>query len=226
MRVSGLDIQIKKSDRKTVSIFVERDGSVSARVPQSLTDVEIAEVLKRKEYQIFKNISEWTLLNDAKKNREFVNGQSFLYLGRNYRLKMVSDDRKDVRFYKGYFELPKGEVKNAALRFKEFYKSQLLEKLKAPLQTYSLRLGLEPNEVKVMELQNRWASCSEKGTVSFHWKCAMAPIDVIGYIVAHELTHLEHPNHTPRFWNKLDKIYPNYQKQQEWLRSYGAGMDL
>ena len=77
-----------------------------------------------------------------------------------------------------------------------------------------------------MELQNRWASCSNKGNVNFHWKCAMAPIDVLSYIVVHELAHLIHPNHTTAFWNEIDKVYPNYDKQVQWLKLNGAGMDL
>jgi predicted metal-dependent hydrolase len=54
----------------------------------------------------------------------------------------------------------------------------------------------------------------------------MAPIDVLNYIVVHELTHLIHPNHTTAFWNELDKVLPNYEKQIQWLKINGAGMDL
>jgi hypothetical protein len=54
----------------------------------------------------------------------------------------------------------------------------------------------------------------------------MAPIDVLHYIVVHELAHLIHPNHTTAFWNEVDKVLPNYQSRHEWLRLNGAGMDL
>jgi len=77
-----------------------------------------------------------------------------------------------------------------------------------------------------MELQHRWASCSEKGNLNFHWKCAMAPIDTLKYIVIHELVHLIHPNHTTSFWNDVDKIVPDYERQVKWLEINGAGMDL
>jgi predicted metal-dependent hydrolase len=77
-----------------------------------------------------------------------------------------------------------------------------------------------------MELQNRWGSCSVKGNLNFHWKCAMAPVDVINYIVAHEVVHLKHLNHSREFWNDLDKLIPNYQRHIDWLREHGAGMDL
>ncbi len=226
MNVSGVDIVIQKSNRKTVSIYIERDGSVSARVPEKLNDEEIKDILKAKEYQIFKNLAEWTQLNENTVEREYVNGQSFLYLGRNYRLKLVNEKLGEIRFNKGTFLLSKLEKDKAKDLFIEFYKNRLNEKIKPIISQYQSQLGVNPNTIKIMELQNRWASCTSKGNVNFHWKCAMAPIDVLHYIVVHELTHLIHNNHTKDFWNEVDKILPSYDKQVHWLKINGSGMDL
>ena len=100
MVISGVDIAVKKSKRKTVSIFVERDGSVSALVPSNLSDDEIATILKAKEYQIHRNLAQWLQLNERHVTREYVNGQSFLYLGRNYRLKLVDDKLGELKIFK------------------------------------------------------------------------------------------------------------------------------
>lgn len=226
MIFGDLDIAIKRSSRKTVSIFIERDGSVSARVPEKLSDDDIQEVLKSKEYQIFKNLAEWEQLNEKKTNREYVNGQSFLYLGRNYRLNISQEASSRLTLKNGYFLLHESQKGKAKELFIEFYKEKLNEKISPIIDRYKNQLGVSPNEVKIMELQNRWASCSNKGNVNFHWKCAMAPIDVLSYIVVHELAHLIHPNHTAAFWNEIDKVYPNYDKQVQWLKLNGAGMDL
>ncbi len=226
MIVSGIDISVKKSKRKTVSIFIERNGSVSARVPEKLNDNEIEEVLKGKEYQIHKNLAEWKQLNERYVLREFVNGQSFLYLGRNYLLKLVEKELGEVQFVKGRFLLSNKELDKAKEYFVEFYRNKLKEKIKPLVRKYQSQLGAKPNEVKVMELKNRWGSCSAKGNINFHWKCAMAPMDVLQYIVVHELVHLIHLNHTPEFWNELDKILPSYNKQMNWLRLNGVGMTL
>lgn len=226
MIVSGINIVIKKSNRKTVSIFIERDGTVSARVPERLSTEEILGVLKAKEYQIHKNLAEWIQLNETQVIREFVNGQSFLYLGRNYRLKLVDESLGEILFHKGYFLLSKSDIPKAKELFIDFYKVKLNEKLLSLVKRYEKQLSVKPFDIKVMELQNRWASCTTKGNVNFHWKCAMAPINVIQYIVVHELTHLIHHNHTTAFWNEIDKVIPNYEKQVEWLKRNGAGMDL
>ena len=226
MIVSGIDIAIIKSKRKTVSIFIERDGSVSARVPDNLSDDEVNAVLKSKEYQIHKNLAEWTQLNEKRTIREYVNGQSFLYLGRNYRLSIVDEDILKLTLKNGHFLLPKRLKDKAKELFVEFYKEKLNEKLQPIIKRYKNQLGVSPNEIKIMELQNRWASCSNKGNVNFHWKCAMAPIDVLNYIVVHELVHLIHTNHTAAFWNEVDKVIPNYDRHVQWLKINGAGMDL
>lgn len=226
MIISGIDITIQKSKRKTVSIFVERDGTVSARVPDKLSEGEIMEIIQRKEYQIHKNLAEWTQLNENRTNREYVSGQSFLYLGKNYRLKIVTEPLDKLILKNGRFYLPIAKKGNAKELFKDFYKGKLHDKLPPIIDRYKNKLGVAPQEVKVMELRNRWASCSAKGNVNFHWKCAMAPIDVLNYIVVHELVHLIYPNHTTAFWNEVDKVMPNYEKHLHWLKINGAGMDL
>lgn len=226
MQLSNLEIELIRSNRKTVSIHIERDGSVSARIPEKMNEEEIQKVLKSKEYQIHKNIAQWSQLNETKVEREFVSGQSFLYLGRNYRLQILDENIPGLTFNKGCFVLSNLNKEKARELFINFYKERLKEKLSPLINKYKILLNVNPKEVKVMELQNRWASCTVKGNVNFHWKCAMAPMDVLNYIVAHELTHLIHQNHTNEFWNELDKVYPNYEKQINWLKRNGAGMDL
>lgn len=226
MIVEGLDISIKKSNRKTVSIFVERDGSVSARVPNTISEEKIREAIASKTYLIHKNLAEWEQLNQRHVLREYVSGQSFMYLGRNYRLKVVEETLGGLVFKQGRFYLGEKDVPKADTYFKDFYKQKLEKKIKPVIKLYEERLGVKADQVKVMELQHRWASCTKNGHVNFHWKCAMAPTDVLHYIVAHELAHLIHMNHTKAFWNEVDKVLPNYTEQLHWLKYNGAGMSL
>jgi len=227
MIVSDIDIKIKRSKRKTLSIYIERNGSVTALVPQKLSDEEVHDLIKSKEYQIYKYLAEWTQLNDSKVEREYVSGQSFLYLGRNYRLKLVDDDISgNLKLKNGYFILPRKDKEKAKNLFIEFYKIKLREKITPLLETFTTQLDLDYHHIKIMDLQNRWASCSNNKNLNFHWKCAMAPLDVLSYIVVHELVHLIHMNHTKDFWNEIDKIMPHYQQHIEWLKVNGAGLDL
>lgn len=227
MNVVGLDFTVKKSNRKTLSILIERDGSLSALVPEDIDDEKIAQAIASKEYLVHKKLAIWKELNENQVSREYVNGQSFLYLGRNYRLRIVTDSlAKKIILKNGYFVLPKTIQHKAKDLFIDFYKEKLTDRLVPMVADYKKRLDVHPQEIKVMELQNRWASCTDKGKLIFHWKCAMAPLEVLSYIVVHELVHLLHSNHTAAFWNEIDKVLPNYDKQIQWLKVNGASMDL
>jgi predicted metal-dependent hydrolase len=80
--------------------------------------------------------------------------------------------------------------------------------------------------IKVKDMGYRWASCGKSGILNFHWKCMMAPPKIIDYIAVHELCHLHHRNHTEAYWNEVDKVMPDYRERKEWLRKYGASLDV
>ncbi len=104
MKLNGIDITIEKTDRrKTVSIFIERNGSVKVLAPITSSDEKVEAAVKSKEYQIFTKLAKWKELNQGKVKREFVNGQSFLYLGRNYRLKLNDNQDVPLKVSGGFF---------------------------------------------------------------------------------------------------------------------------
>ncbi|MDI1355319.1 MAG: SprT family zinc-dependent metalloprotease [bacterium] len=227
MKLEGIDIKIEKTERrKTVSIFIERDGSVRALAPITATDDKIEGAVRAKEYQIFSKLAKWKELNQGKVNRKIVNGQSFLYLGRNYRLSIVEDSNVPLKISGGYFVLDKKYLKDAEKAFKTFYKEKAQKKIEERLELIANKFSRQPSTVKVLELQNRWASWTPKNGLNFHWKCAMAPVPVIDYIITHEMVHLKHPNHSPQFWNELDKKMPNYREYEHWLKINGVKMSM
>ena len=225
--LDNIHFNIKKSKRKTLSIYVEREGTVTVIAPDHLSDQEIEGVIKKKEYRIYKSLAEWEVTNTSRVNREYVNGQSFLYLGKNYSLQIVNGDQEKPLILKnGHFLLRKKDRPNADQVFKEFYKEKAYPKITERVERFKKKINVNPKQVRIMELKNRWASCSEKGNLNFHWKCIIAPIDVLSYIIDHELVHLVHKNHTKAFWNEIDKVVPDFQRHIEWLRINGAAMDI
>ncbi len=217
---------VKKSARKTLSIYIERDGSVSVLAPNENTDEEIREIVTQKSYQIYKYLAEREELIATKSYREITNGESFLYLGRNYRLQLVKDQDAPLKLKDGYFFLRAADKTHASEIFKEFYKGKALSRIAGRVAFYRDKMNVVPREIRIMELHNRWASCSRKGDLNFHWKCMMAPLTILDYIVVHEMAHLKHETHNEAFWNEVDKIIPDYRERKSWLRFNGAGMDL
>ena len=227
MKLDNIDITIEKTARrKTVSIFIERDGSVKVLAPESATDEVIEAAVKSKEYQIFTKLAKWKELNQGKVNREYVNGQSFLYLGRNYRLKLTENQNVPLKIKGEFFHLDKKYLIDADKVFKDFYRDKAEKKIKERLKLIEEKFHYKPASIKVFELQNRWASWSPNNALNFHWKCIMAPVSVLDYIITHEMVHLKHPNHSPEFWNELDKKMPNYREHENWLKENGVKMSL
>ncbi len=227
MKLEGIEISIEKTiRRKTVSIFIERDGSVRVLAPVTLSDEKIEDSIRAKEYQIFVKLAKWKELNHGKIFREFVNGQSFLLYGRNYRLAIIENRVEPLKIKGGYFQLDKNSLFKADKVFKEFYKDKAKQKITERLKLISERFQEKPTSVKVLELQNRWASWTPKNGLNFHWKCAMAPVPVIDYIITHEMIHLKYPNHSSDFWNELDKKMPNYREYENWLKKNGVKMAI
>lgn len=227
MRLEDIDIIIEKTERrKTVSIFIERDGSVRVLAPITASDEKIESAIKAKEYQIFSKMAKWKELNQGKVNREYVNGQSFLYFGRNYRLSIVKNQDVPLKLSGGYLCLDKKHLSKADKAFKDFYRDKALQKIKERLRLIAEKFQTKPTSIKVLELQNRWASWTPQNGLNFHWKCAMAPVPVIDYIITHEMVHLTYPNHSSEFWNELDKKMPNYREHENWLKQNGVKMDL
>jgi len=227
MKLEGIEIKIEKTDRrKTLSIFIERDGSVRVLAPASSSDDIIENAVRAKQYQIFTKLAKWKELNQGKVNRQFVNGQSFLFFGRNYRLSIVENQEVPLKLSQGYLTFDKGKMTKVQDVFKQFYKEKAEQKIKERLKQIEEKFQEKPTSIKVMELQNRWASWTPKHGLNFHWKCAMAPVPVIDYIITHEMVHLKYPNHSPEFWNELDKKMPNFKEQENWLKQNGVKMTI
>jgi len=231
VRLDDISIEVRRRRRRTADIVIERDGRVMIRVPQRLPEDGIRQLLESKKYWILTNLTEWRELNAGKVLREFKSGEGFLYLGRTYRLQLVPRQRKALMLSGGRFRLKRslverGELPAARNAFKDFYITQGLERIRKRVAYFAPKIGTVPNKVDVRELGYRWASCSSHRNVAFHWKCMMAPLTIIDYIVVHELCHLLHLNHSVAFWNEVDKILPSHRERHAWLKKHGAGMDL
>ena len=219
---------LTRSKRKTASIYIERNGRVSVIVPKTLTTKEVEELIERKRKWIYTSLAEWHDMNATKVKREFVNGEGFLYLGRSYRLKRVREQETPLLLKDGYFCLRTGNISRRAanVAFREFYRDKGKQRIPDRVAYFADRMGVSIEGIKVIDLKNHWASCSPSGFLNFHWKCMMAPLTILDYIIVHELAHLIHANHTMTFWNEVDKILQDYGERKEWLKVNGAGMDL
>ena len=187
-----IDYEIIRSRRATADIVIERDGRVIVRAPESITTERIEDIVEAKRFWIYKNLAEWRDLNATRLLREYRSGEGFLYLGRTYRLLLVSDQEEPLLLKNGRFCLrrdlvERGAVAAAKAAFRNYFIARGQVRLSQRVAYYSPKVGATPCSIIVKELGHRWASCSPNGNLAFHWKCMMAPQTIIDYIVVHEL---------------------------------------
>ena len=219
------------ADRQTTDIVIERNGLITVRPPLKLTPEQVDETVYSKRMWIYRNLADWRDLNATRVIREWVNGESFLYLGSAYRLLLVKEQDEPLKLKDGRFCLLRSIVETSGQEaahqtFEAFYKNKGISRLVKRVTYFASKVGVSPGKVQIMDIGYRWASCLMNGDLHFHWKCLMAPLTIIDYIVVHELCHLHYRDHTDAFWNEVDKILPDYRDRKEWLRMRGAELDL
>jgi predicted metal-dependent hydrolase len=219
------------ANRQTTDIVIERDGQITVRPPLRMTPEQVDQTVLSKRMWIYRNLAEWRDLNATRVVREWVNGESFRYLGSSYRLMMVKKQDEPLKLKDGRFHLLRSIIESADKElahgvFKAFYAEKGLQRITKRVTFFAPRVGVVPGKVLVKDIGYRWASCLKNGDLHFHWKCMMAPATVIDYIVVHELCHLHCRDHSAAFWNEVDKVMPDHRDRKEWLRVRGAELDL
>lgn len=217
--------------RRTTDIVIERNGLVQVRPPRHLSPEQVDATVYSRRQWIYRNLAEWRDLNASQLSREWVNGETFLYLGSGYRLLLVDAQDEALKLKDGRFQLLRAVLRSggrpaAEQAFVKWYQQKGQSRIAARVAHHAPRVAVQARSVEVREMGFRWASCSPSGDLQFHWKCLMAPLTVIDYIVVHELCHLRHGDHSVAFWNEVDKAMPQYRERKEWLRQHGAGLTL
>lgn len=220
-----IDYDVVRSNRKTIEISVERDANILVKVPYALDDTVIEKEVYKKRFWIWEKLSIKQLYQSDIEHKKFISGESFLYLGRRYRLEM-SDEYIELKLKNGWFVLGKKNKANAAEVFKSWYSEHLKIKLRERLNIFEKSRDIAVKEFRVLELGYRWGSCSKDGTLNFNWKIAMAPLGVVDYIIAHEIAHLKEATHSEKFWKEVQRLMPNYVEKKEWLKQNGQELSI
>jgi predicted metal-dependent hydrolase len=119
--------------------------------------------------------------------------------------------------------VPAGDARPAIERF---YRRAARAEIAARLDRATALAGSAYNALDIRAQRTRWASCSPSGRMSFNWRLLLAPERVLEYVVWHEVCHLEILDHSPRFWSLLERRWPDYRDDRDWLRRHGATLVL
>jgi len=210
-----IDFQLEFSSRKSLGITVTPDLDVIVKAPIDTTIEKVKEKLRKKAPWIIRQQSFFLTFHPKMTDRKYVGGETHLYFGRQYRLKIIFDPVESVKLKGKFIEvttLDKAKVE-------ELVSNWYLHNAKKKLHTIAIELiekfkkyKVEPSSIVLREMPTRWGSCTAKGKIILNPELIKAPKGCIEYVIIHELCHLIHHDHTQKFIDLQTKEMSNWEK--------------
>lgn len=216
-----IDCEIKRSSRKTMAIHV-RYRKVEVRSPMWTSRREIRSFLESNKAWI-----EQKLREEAKRYRESLrieHGRKIFYRARERRIVFQEYPRQRIVITRDQFViqgpgLTPSKAKDQVETYLQQQASRLLPE-RARAVARHLRVSRRLKEVKLRKTKTKWGHCTSTGVVQFNWLIMLAPNSIIDYMIAHEVCHLVHMNHSQEFWDLVESICPDYDYYREWLQQH------
>ena len=217
--------QIIRSNRKSFGLEVKPDGRLIVRVPNNATKSQIQSIVDHKTGWIAKTQSRLARKFPDLQPKTFTPGEAFWYLGEQYPLRLT-DRTSPLLDLDGAFTLSHSAQNRAKEVFTEWYREETRAITQRLIKTYTKQYGFKVHQVRITSARTRWGSCSGKNNLNFTYRLSMAPLQVIEYVVIHELVHLKIRNHSKAYWDAVAAIKPTYQKDRAWLKQHGIHLTL
>lgn len=221
-----IEYELFFTQRKTLGITVHPDKRVTVCAPQNTSVTEVEKRLKKKGSWIIKQQREFDGYLPQLTPRRFVSGETHLYLGKRYRLKVIEDADEEVKLSRGRFYLrvkDKNDTKRKKRLLSKWYRqraqkvfAQRLEECFPKIRRYDVPYP----ELKILTMEKRWGSCTTDGSVILNLKLIQAPKHCIDYVLVHELAHLKERHHNAAYYLLLDKMMPDWRERRQQLNSF------
>jgi predicted metal-dependent hydrolase len=229
-----LPYAIRRTDReKTVALTIEARGKLVVSAPGGVSIDRLNRIVREKAPWVIRRARRVSDLPPPPSKREFVSGESVLYLGRQYRLRVVevvtAEKRVSLQGKWLRVAVVRGSTETARRRAVAsavvgWMKQHASSYIPGRLETVAARFGIPVPNVVVREQQRRWGSCDAHGTLRINWRIVQAPARLIDYVLAHELVHLRIPAHGAAFWRELGRAMPDYEDRRTRLRELGPSL--
>ena len=219
LELSNLVFEVRRSPRRaTLGLTVDRGGELVIHAPESSDRDELARWTRSKLLWVHRKLIRKAEAAASRREPEFVSGESFCYLGKAFRLKLIRGAEEPLSFDGRNFLLRLGARQTAAECFRRWYIDTGSVWLRSRVRILSRRLGVHATRVDVRDLGYRWGSCGKNGVVYFNWKLLQFPARLIDYVIMHELAHLIEPHHGQGLWDVLDRSLPDWRIRADDLR--------
>ncbi|MCX8514277.1 MAG: SprT family zinc-dependent metalloprotease [Burkholderiales bacterium] len=214
MSKSNLDYIVIKTQRKTLQVQYDRQMRLIVRAPLSLSSAQIDKFMQLNETKIIAKLQKMLQLKNE------LNQNFYYYLGNKYTPQQRQENSPILFEIVAHKILISNKIYNNHERYlNQWYKQQTYILVKPIVEQLSQKYNLRYNSLKITLAETRLGSCNSSGNICFSYKLCRCPVEIIQYVVAHELAHLEHLNHSLMFWQLVAIIYPEYKQAKLWLKN-------
>ncbi len=215
---------IERSNRKTLSLIVLKDGQVVVKAPIRMKDEVINRFVEDKQGWIKDKL---LIVNKTiQKFDDVVHYQRFLLYGNKYSL-LLTDVKKIETNDNFQILVPqKTERDKINKALKAWYKKAARQVLGDRLAFIESKIKLKSNYFKIGDSKGRWGACNSKGVISLNWRVIMLPPQIIDYVIVHELCHLVEMNHSKNFWKLVETFLPNAPMLKNAIKEYSFLLGL
>jgi predicted metal-dependent hydrolase len=210
-----IDFQLEYSSRKSLGITVKPDLSIIVKAPVDTSLEKVKEKLRKKAPWIIRQQSFFLYFHPRTPLRKYISGETHLYLGRQYRLKISQNNFESVKLKGKYIEATVNDNSSAEHLVVEWYLQNAKLKLRTiaqPLINNFKKYNIEPSSIVLRDMPTRWGSCTPKGKIILNPELIKAPKGCIEYVIIHELCHLVHHDHTQKFIDLQTKEMKDWEK--------------
>ena len=210
-----IDYDIEFAQRKTLSICVNPDGSVYLKAPIDATLEQIQQKVHKRANWILKQKRFFESFGTSTTKRQYISGESHLYLGRQYMLRVRESDVNAVHYQNNIIEIECRYKKNAGILLQTWYRQRanikFQEYAQPIIEQFSI-YGVKPQSLSIKKMDKRWGYCTIDGHITLNPRLICAPRCCIEYVITHELCHLIHRSHNKEFYELLTKEMPHWEK--------------
>lgn len=215
---------IERSNRRTLSLSVLKDGNVVVKAPITMKDSVINKFIEEKQDWIREKLF---MVNQVKsKFDDIVHYQKFLLYGNRYSLVLDNIKKTETNDKFQIVMSNKTEPDKILKTLKSWYKKVAKQILSERLAFIESRIKLKSNSFRIGDSKGRWGSCNSRGTICLNFRVIMLPPALIDYVIVHELCHLVEMNHSKAFWNLVSTFLPNVDKLKKAIKEYGILLNL
>ena len=201
--------------RKTLGITVNSDRSVIVKAPIGSAFDKIEEKIRKKAFWILKQKDHFLSFEPRISERRYVSGETHLYLGRQYQLKVIANKDEKVKYTGRFIEVHTNDKARVKDLLQTWYRKKAelwFVKISQPFIERFKKYNVAPCKLEINTMKYRWGSCSNKGRILLNPELIKAPKACIEYVIIHELCHLVHRDHTKAFFTLQAKEMPDWEK--------------